>query len=177
MTERRLPRRHLILGAVFGLGWVLPLLVVALLGYPPASLPTPVRDQLSVTCLFSKRDVRWDVYGVEVIRQGQPGWRRLDTTEHFAFVLFGHRTRFDRFMDEWGSRNPVAREELAQWIAAKDRASGSAPPIVGVRFLAWKFSPDGAPPPHGPWTKQGAIASAGRPFVISSHTIEDEAPR
>jgi hypothetical protein len=168
------PRRlHMLVGAVFGLGWVVPLGVVALLGYPPASLPPPVRDQLSVTCLFSQRAVRWDVYGIEVMRRGQPGWRTLDTTEHFAFELFGHRTRFDRFMDEWGSRNVAARDELAHWLADRDRVQSDDPPIVAVRFMAWKFSPDQAPPPHGHWTKQGAIATSGRPFVISSHAIEE----
>ena len=167
-------RRHVLIGSVFALVWVMPLFVVALLGYPPASLPPPVRDQLSVTCLFSKRSVVWDVYGVEVIREGQPGWRRFETTSLFAFELFGHRTRFDRFMDEWGSRNETAREELAQWIAARDRDQSTEPPMVAVRFLAWKFSPDRAPPPHGPWNKGDAIAASGRPFVISSHAVQGD---
>jgi hypothetical protein len=166
-------RTHVLLGGLFALLWVVPLFVVALMGYPPASLPAPVRDQLSVTCLFSKRSVVWDVYGIEVIREGQPGWRPFDPTEHFAFELFGHRTRFDRFMDEWGSRNAIAREELARWLAERDQKVSERPPIVAVRFLAWKYAPDRAPPPHGPYDKRQAIATSGRPFVISSHSIEE----
>jgi hypothetical protein len=137
-------------------------------------LPARVRDQFSVSCLFGQRPRVFDIYGVEILRRTGGGWQPLELDELFGLAPFGHRTRFDRFMARFGAHDEDAREELAQWIARRSaKLHPEAAPPVGVRFVAWKYSPDDAPPPHGAWNKAQACAAAGRRTVVSTHAIEE----
>lgn len=162
------------IGIAFGLLWLLPLTMTAVVGYPPRALPPKVRDQFSISCLFGQRPRVFDIYGVEVLRQGA-GWRPLDLEPLFGLAPFGHRTRFDRFMARFGARNDDARNELAQWIAHRTaELDPSSAPIVAVRFVVWKYSPDDAPIPQGAWDKAEACAAAGQRAVVSTHEIKGE---
>ncbi len=170
----RLLRRDVAAAVAFAILWILPIASSAALGYPPAFLPTFLRDQYSISCLFSSRPTAFDVYGIQVRRQGKPAWEAFEESELFGLEPFGHRNRFDRFMARWGVHRKEARQELAEWIAAEDRRRDDRrPPIIGVRFLVVTFDPVRAPPPEGPWKKPSFRPGPHhRPRVISSHLVE-----
>lgn len=167
-------RRDGVAAIAFAALWLLPIATSAALGYPPSFLPTFLRDQYSISCLFSSRPTVFDVYGIEVRREGRPAWEAFDENELFGLEPFGHRNRFDRFMARWGVHREQARQELAHWIAAEERRRGAErAPIIAVRFLVLTFDPAQAPPPEGPWKKPSFRPGPhSGPRVISSHLVE-----
>ncbi|MCA9680921.1 MAG: hypothetical protein KC457_01900 [Myxococcales bacterium] len=148
--------RDLILAALFTVGWLLPVAVSSWRGGPPSSWPTRARDFYSVSCLFGTASDRVSMFYVQVRREGLAGWQDFDEGEYFRLEPFGHRTRFDRFMARFGvgDSGEQAREELAHWLAARDRERqpGSAP-IIAVRFLWTDRHIDAEDPPQGCWRK------------------------
>jgi hypothetical protein len=150
----RIARRDLALGLAFLVAWVLPIWHGALAGYPARWFPSALRDFYSISCLFSRRSEEVPYYLVELRHEGSPMWRTLDEPEYFPLLVFGYRTRCDRFMIRWGSQSEAARDELARWIARRHgEIHPEQPRVVAVRFLAGMHRIDPAKPPQERWRK------------------------
>ena len=156
-TGRGRPRsRDLLALASFGLLWLAPMAYVGTLGGPPAAWPTSARDLYAVSCLFGPGSERISVFYVQVRYADRRGWFDLDETESFGLEPFGHRTRFDRFMQRFGYQDEAeaARLELATWLAqAHALRHPEASEITAVRFLWADRVIHRDAPPQGRWRK------------------------
>lgn len=173
----RVRTRDLIALASFTLLWLVPMAYVGYLGGSPASWPTTLRDLYAVSCLFGPGSTRTSVFYVQVRYDDRRGWYDLDESEYFGLEPFGHRTRFDRFMQRFGYQDDaeLARRELAQWLAQTHAARHpEAPTIVAVRYLWADREIRRDQPPVGRWRKLprteagtvrqlGKVVSLGRP--------------
>lgn len=150
--------------AGFTLLWLVPMAYVGFRGGPPAAWPTTLRDLYAVSCLFGRGSERVSVFYVQVRYADRPGWYDLDEREHFELEPFGHRTRFDRFMQRFGYQDDaeLARHELGAWLAA---AHATRHPergeVVALRYLWADVEIRADRPPTGPWRKPPR-AEAGR---------------
>ena len=156
MTERWRPRSVDVAAlAGFTLLWLVPMTYVGFLGEPPSSWPTTARDLYAVSCLFGRGAERTSVFYVQVRYADRPGWYDLDEREHFGLEPFGHRTRFDRFMQRFGyqDESALARREMALWLAEAHAARHpEAGEVVALRFL-WADVEVRAAEPSGEWRK------------------------
>ena len=157
--------RDLVALASFSLLWLAPMAYVGFLGGPPAAWPTSARDLYAVSCLFGRGSERISVFFVQVRYADRRGWFDLDETEYFGLAPFGHRTRFDRFMQRFGYQDgaeaEAARLELASWLAqAHTSRDPEASEITAVRFLWADLVIRRDAPPQGRWRKP-ARAEAG----------------
>jgi hypothetical protein len=170
----RIARRDLALGLAFFVAWVVPIWHGALAGYPSRALPAALRDFYSISCLFSRRSEEVPFYLVELQHQHERGWRRLPEHEYFRLLVFGYRTRCDRFMIRWGSQSRAARDELARWLARRHgEIHPDAPPVVAVRFLAGMHRIDPDVPPQGRWRKpERGVGLA----LLSEHRFGEAGP-
>ena len=155
MTDLERPRWHdVALSLVVLVAWVVPITEGAFNAAPNRGWPGLIRDFGSISCLFRHRPENLPYYRLQV-RRDVGDWVALDERAYFPMEPFGHRSRFDRFMDRWGYNNLRARDDLVLWIAARDRELHPAePPIVAVRFVAGNrpIRVD-QPPPQGHWQK------------------------
>jgi hypothetical protein len=166
-------RRDLVVGALVFALWIVPIVEGALNRTPNRAWPAVVRDMTTVSCLFSTRPERFRYFYLQVRRDGGE-WEYVSERELFPMEPFGHRSRFDRFMERWGSGNPRARDDLARWLAARDRQLRPQDrPLVAVRFLSAIQEIRADQPPQGHWHKPDPAQS--RPRVDSTHPLA-EAP-
>lgn len=169
-------RRDLVAGALVFALWIVPIVEGALNRAPNRAWPGVVRNMTAVSCLFSSLPERFRYFYVQIRRDGGDGrdWQYVDERELFPMEPFGHRSRFDRFMERWGGADPRARDELARWLAARDRElHPHEPPVVAVRFLSAIQQIRADQPPQGHWHKPDPAQS--RPRVDSTHPLA-EAP-
>lgn len=173
MTDPERFRRRDVFVSLFVLGlWLVPITEGALNAAPGRYWPGLIRDFGSVSCLFRSRPDTVRYFRVQV-RRG-PEWTVLDEREFFPMHPFGHRSRFDRFMERWGGRLDKSRADLARWIVARDRQlRPTAPPIVAVRFLAGNHPIRLDDPPPGHWVKPPLDLRRER--VLSTHESPAEA--
>lgn len=144
--------------------WLVPMAYVGWLGGPPRAWPTTARDLYAVSCLFGRGSERVSVFYVQVRYADRPGWYDLDEREHFELEPFGHRTRFDRFMQRFGYQDnaELARRELATWLAQAHAARhGERGEVIAVRFLWADVEIRADRAPTGAWRKPSR-AEAGR---------------
>lgn len=174
MTDPERFRRRDVFVSLFVLGiWLVPITEGAFNAAPGAHWPTIVRDFGSVSCLFRARPDAVRYFRVQVRRGGD--WVGLDEHEFFPMHPFGHRSRFDRFMERWGGRLERSRVDLATWIVARDRQlRPDAAPIVGVRFLAGTHPIVPEDPPPGHWRKPPYDPKTEK--VLSTHDFSEAAP-
>jgi hypothetical protein len=139
----------------FGLFWLVPMMVWALLHRPPPLLPRHVAQISNVTCLFSKATPTWNAFYVQVRHREDGPWQQIDPGEHFELQPFGRRTRMHRFVIEWsGPRGQAARDELARWLMRRHvQRHPDSPPIVELRFVGATLRIDADRPPAGGWTQ------------------------
>lgn len=140
----------------FTLLWLAPMAYVGFRGGPPAAWPTTLRDLYAVSCLFGPGSARTSMFYMQVRYAERPGWHDFDEREYFELEPFGHRTRFDRFMQRFGyqEQSDAARRELAQWLAEAHAARHpEAPPIVAARFLWADREVRREQPPAERWRK------------------------
>jgi hypothetical protein len=132
-----------------------------------------LRDFGSISCLFRARPETVAYFHIQVRRGG--AWVDIDERAFFPMHPFGHRSRFDRFMERWGGRSEPARADLARWLAVRDRAlfPGLAP-IEAVRFYAGNHPIRADDPPRGHWRKPAL--DPGRERLLSTHEVAAEAP-
>lgn len=167
-------RRDLVVGSLVFALWLVPILEGALNRAPGRHWPPLVRDMGSVSCLFSTLPERFSYFYVQLRRAGRE-WEYVQERELFPMEPFGHRSRFDRFMERWGARDHRARDDLARWIAARDRQlRPHEPPVVAVRFLYANREIRRDDPPQGHWQKPDPALA--RPKVDSTHVLAAEAP-
>lgn len=155
MTDFERPRwLDLVLSLVVLGVWVVPITEGAFNAAPGRHWPGLVRDFGSISCLFRHRPENLPYYRLQV-RRDRGEWTQLDERQYFPMEPFGHRSRFDRFMDRWGYKDLAARDDLVAWIAARDRVlHPQDPPIAAVRFIAGNRPIRvGDPPPTGHWQK------------------------
>ena len=137
----------------FLLLWILPSGYHGLSRAPLPGEPALLHDWHDIACLFSHRPPAWNIYFVEVRRQGRPLWEQLDEGLDFGLEPFGHRTRLHRFLVRWGLKDGVGRQEVAEYLVASDRARRPDAPIVALRFVWTGHVPDPARPPAGAWRR------------------------
>lgn len=164
-------RRDIVAGSlVFGL-WIVPIVEGALNASPNTAWPVVIRDMGSVSCLFRSRPERWSYFYLQTRREGGD-WRYWDEHEYFPMEPFGHRSRFDRFMDRWGTRSLPARDDLVAWLVGRDRAlHPELAPIVAVRFLFLTQEIRTDQPPRGHWQKPDPTRLVRPPKVESLHPV------
>lgn len=139
--------------AGFLLLWILPSVYHALWRAPLPGEPAVLHDWHDIACLFSNRPPVWNLYFVEVRRQGRPLWEQLDETLDFRMEPFGHRSRLHRFLVRWGVKPSAGRQEVAEYLVASDRARHPGAPIVALRFVWTGHVPDPDHPPEGAWSR------------------------
>lgn len=149
--------------------WVVPIAEGAFNAAPNAAWPIIIRDTSTVSCLFRHRPERWSFFYLQT-RRDNDGWRFWDEHEYFPMEPFGHRTRFDRFMDRWGTRHLPARDDLVRWLIARDRElHPQLSPIVSVRFLFVTQAIRADQPPRGHWQKPDPTRLPRPPTIDSIH--------
>jgi len=165
------PGRDILVGVLVLALWVVPIVEGALNAAPNPAWPTVVRDMSTISCLFRHRPERWSFFYLQVRREGGD-WRYWDEHEYFPMEPFGHRTRFDRFMERWGARRLRARDDLVRWLAARDRElHPQEPAIVAVRFLFGTREIRVDQPPDGHWQKPDPSRLIRPPKVDSVHPV------
>lgn len=135
--------------------WLVPITEGAFNAAPGTWWPGLIRDFGSISCLFRQRPENLPYYRLQVRREFSDEWAELDEREFFPMEPFGHRSRFDRFMDRWAARSLKARDDLVVWISARDhQLRPQQPAIVEVRFIGGNRPIRvGQPPPLGHWQK------------------------
>lgn len=172
MSDPERPRRiDLAVSLVVLVVWLVPITEGAFNAAPGKYWPGLIRDFGSISCLFRQRPESLPYYRLQVRRGEADEWTLLDERVYFPMEPFGHRSRFDRFMDRWGGRDLKARDDLVAWIARRDRKlQPNDPPILEVRFLLGVHPIRvGDPPPAGHWQKP--LPDEARPRVDSIHPV------
>jgi hypothetical protein len=170
-------RRRDVLAALLVLVvWIVPITEGAIGAAPGPWWPSVMRDLGSISCLFRHRPEHVTYYFMLVLREGRRDWEPVDEARLFPMEPFGYRSRFDRFMERFGGARERAREDLARWVAARDRELEPArAPVVAVRFLVGAKKIDPAEPPSGRWRQPGPYERPTR--ILSTHDLREETGR
>jgi hypothetical protein len=169
-TRQGPARRDILAGVLVMLCWVVPIAEGALNAAPNAAWPLFIRDTGTISCLFRSRPEGRSFFYLQT-RRDREEWRFWDEHEYFPMEPFGHRTRFDRFMERWGSRNLPARDDLVRWLIARDRElHPDLSPILSVRFLVATQAIRADQPPRGHWQKPDPTRLLRPPKLDSIHT-------
>lgn len=174
MTDPERHRRSDLFISVFVLGvWLVPITEGAVNAAPSVRWPAVIRDFGSISCLFRARPEHVLFFHVQVRRAG--AWVDIDERSFFPMHPFGHRSRFDRFMERWGGRSEPSRADVARWLAARDRQiNPGLAPVEAVRFYAGNHPIRAADPPPGHWKKPPL--DPRREQLLSTHETPAEAP-
>lgn len=178
-TSAPILRRDVIVGSLFVVLWLVPLLHTAIAGYPTKGLQANVRDLYSVTCLFRHRTTELSLFYIQVRYADRRGYYDLDEVEYFPMQPFGHRSRFDRYMARFGhpKKADAQRLEVARFVA--DRHAQLHPdeaPIVSVRFIRAQHDIAEHYPPAGSWKKPPRNEVTRSSRVIGTYPLAEVEP-
>jgi len=105
------------------------------------------------SCLFTHRAGFWPVLYMQLQFSPSDHWTTLPDDPFFQMSPFGYRVRLDEFYRMKMYRYPLAREELARWIAGRYQQlhpHEAAP--TGFRIVLGRYQSRSNVPP-GQWTK------------------------
>ena len=146
-TERHISVYGLVMSVFFMAVFLIPMSLTGAVQAKLYHVPSPIRNQYRISCLFTHASRTWPTAHYEVRLAGQLRWKEGPLEGYFDLDIFGYRSRFNRILGASRYKNKsgsvygaskIRLEEMAHFIA--DRWSTLNPEDTAVQEVRFTYA-------------------------------------
>ncbi len=133
-----------IITAIFIFVWLIPITYVGGVGRDVSWMPTIMKHQMRVACLFTHKSSSWRSYHMQIQTEASGDeWVELDDAGYFDMTVFGYRSRLHRLLGQsWRKPKGIKRTQaISAWM--KDQyaiKNPNGPKLTAIRYVLTSHS-------------------------------------